>query len=906
MVVLLLLVTIAPSAEAAAFVVETTTTQSEQHSSYAAGMTYDAATDRIYVTGSTFGSSFFADETTTKPTITTNSGNPPLLSDCFVGILQLPTFASMNSMDPRWLRRRSIGLAGVSESCSAIATVRQGNDRKLYIAGHALFNPSLLADYSYSNTSTNSIPINGNTTTSTTTTNTANNDKTNNNNTDHVVVYGMVLDMTWYAKVNGGYLMEQTVVEYPVALVTEDGSGSGDVFVASLRSTVGSANPAYTAATSTAIATTGPTKNNPNNQQQQQQQQPDLTTAGGYLPPEYGQTYSLHLQRLGQRHTTANDLLTTTTTTTVKQGDDYLSGSGGENGTGTSSATLPAAAGFVQEDATTPVDAAVTSESFDAYTYIEESLVARWGREVLAATTNSVQLSSLLHLRIRYDDITTNSTSSPNSATTLFQNVLILAGSTRGPGPTIDGGITDISTTDTTTFTRHGFVTVLDADTGLVLRTKTVVSPANTKTTAAATAASTVRVLGLCHEQPFTVQVDSNSRQFIYIIGITDGYLDNNGASSSPTPQVGVFQAFLQKMEASTLQAVWTTQLSAAIYSSGNSTSASTAMMMASAAGSIHGMSCAVTPDGNQVYMAGTVLNGAAIVSPLGDGTTNATTSFGRDDMFVAQLEASDGSVRFIKQLGTSQDDRLATGEALVCDKYGNAILLGNTRGSFLIPEGKQGLTSDVVLLSVDRVTGNHVDMSTADNTKPGSTPEGQPIINSLFNPQNFNLDYIIMLGVLTTAVTMSLCLSLYAWRQRSKEMEVVSRYLRTRASIDPGQSPGPYDPEHAMVYCGDSFNDAKSDESWYIDKGDSASYSTAGETLREPPSLNQAETSTYKDTLLRLDLVQSLQGQPIDKKRKNAITTKNQVRMEDDESKRKLLSQEGDVRLGLWLKRVH
>jgi hypothetical protein len=130
----------------------------------------------------------------------------------------------------------------------------------------------------------------------------------------------------------------------------------------------------------------------------------------------------------------------------------------------------------------------------------------------------------------------------------------------------------------------------------------------------------------------------------------------------------------------------------------------------------IHGMACAVTPDGEQVYLAGTAENGATVNL---DGSAAATSSAGKDDIFVAQLQSSNGEVIWVKQMGTKEDDSLAHGRGIVCDKDGHAIILGNTRGSFLQekPPERVGTTNDMMIIMVDRTTGEH--MEPIDNKAP-------------------------------------------------------------------------------------------------------------------------------------------------------------------------------------------
>merc|ERR1712137_1043963 len=82
---------------------------------------------------------------------------------------------------------------------------------------------------------------------------------------------------------------------------------------------------------------------------------------------------------------------------------------------------------------------------------------------------------------------------------------------------------------------------------------------------------------------------------------------------------------------------------------------------------------CAVSPGDDVVYMAGTIADGDKIKLK-----TEATSSAGGDDIFVANYDSSNGKALFVKQVGSSENDWLARGNGIVCDDDGNAILLGN------------------------------------------------------------------------------------------------------------------------------------------------------------------------------------------------------------------------------------
>ena len=76
------------------------------------------------------------------------------------------------------------------------------------------------------------------------------------------------------------------------------------------------------------------------------------------------------------------------------------------------------------------------------------------------------------------------------------------------------------------------------------------------------------------------------------------------------------------------------------------------------------------------MYVAGVVENGARI-----DNEANPQTSGGRDDIFVTLMETEAGSAKWVKQVGSNGDDRLACGGGVVTNANGNAVVYGDTTG---------------------------------------------------------------------------------------------------------------------------------------------------------------------------------------------------------------------------------
>lgn len=93
--------------------------------------------------------------------------------------------------------------------------------------------------------------------------------------------------------------------------------------------------------------------------------------------------------------------------------------------------------------------------------------------------------------------------------------------------------------------------------------------------------------------------------------------------------------------------------------------------------GEIHGghvkaIDCAVTEDGETLYVTGTTENGGAL---------EGWESNGGDDIWVRQYGTM-GDARWEIQAGSEEDESLAKGGAIVIDSANNAIIYGNTLGS--------------------------------------------------------------------------------------------------------------------------------------------------------------------------------------------------------------------------------
>jgi hypothetical protein len=955
----------------------------EQSTAYfGSALVYDAETDRIYVTGvssmnsgrniriptadddQSIDDDYYNDDDSDDTATDTNSDSTTTKSDCFLGILQVPRrsvgasqsiiSSTTETNSNAWIRQHThIGTYGSQEACSGIDIVRRGNDRKVYLIGHSVDGPSLLAAQLnwYNN-------VNGENATRI-----SNNNSTNSNfSSKNPVVYGFVMDVTWYnANIPTGYLMHQVSVEYPIGIATSalSSSDDGDIFVASIQSLSGIVNPAHSLYQMT---------KNKYETNSSDSFLYDTTTSGAYEPPEYGETFSFHLRRIGERSQSKADIMTlpeqdnssnnstlydskvtgSTLMNLLKLSNRIKSSTLDDNGTYSQSIIDNTTNSFNETNSTFNASATNTSDtandvegtplSYDEYRFVVE----RWGRTFLAeiqentskqslrSSVYSVQVSSLLRCTVTViDELYSNSdddtTASDDDSTTFVQrrqDIIIVAGSTRGSGLALGGLSSDTSL--------HGFVSSFDTTTGVLLRTRSIltaestIAHSNVSDNTSRDTGYTVRVLGMCQQDSLfqeSATLTNRPAQFFYVVGMTDGSIDHESSSfhndESFVPPVGVYQAFIQKIDIITLSIQWTKQIGAATFSSTTQTS--------SQYGSIHGISCAVTPDGLQVYMGGTVINGAAVT--MDGGVTNTTTSFGYDDMFVAQYMTADGEMNYVKQIGTAHDDTLANGVSLITDKYGNAVLLGNTRGAVFDDERKKrNLTNEVVLLSIDRRTGAHVDIS--GRSIPSSTqssdsrsiqPTLSPVtplndgswLSSWMNQLKTNVAYRTILGFLTFGVLLSIFLSICSWRRRNKNEKLIARYIHSIASEnnvkgennsrrvnDTGRSGDDreHDIEQAKLF---SYNDADVDVTEISCSDECETVSFVSTTNRcGPPSLVEVETSSYSDTMLHFDEANRLRRTPSNS-RTNSFRGKDSTKLSAQQG----YDDAGDDPLHRWLR---
>ena len=238
-------------------------------------------------------------------------------------------------------------------------------------------------------------------------------------------------------------------------------------------------------------------------------------------------------------------------------------------------------------------------------------------------------------------------------------------------------------------------------------------------------------VAGIC-SKPLQLSGNQEKMRYIYVVGSTESMLpgiatglrDSNFLSDHPVPNgKKAMEAFLMKVDLDTLDPIWTVQLGA-IYTDG-----------VSMKGNAFGFGCAVTPDGDDIYLTGMVNQGGLVTDfSTEDSRGIPSTAHGGTDVFIASYKTIDGSRNFVRQVGSTRDDFPSRGDGgITADRLGNAILTGHTRGSIArkrdLAEYKYGdngayAAADIFVMSFDRATGNHVDM--ADDGVLPVSPGGQ------------------------------------------------------------------------------------------------------------------------------------------------------------------------------------
>jgi hypothetical protein len=200
---------------------------------------------------------------------------------------------------------------------------------------------------------------------------------------------------------------------------------------------------------------------------------------------------------------------------------------------------------------------------------------------------------------------------------------------------------------------------------------------------------------------------DNGKHSDYYVVGSTYGTMPPEGEQSEITTNIlsggshnntngdtiNKLSAWVTKVNALTNSRVWTTQLYA------------TSDYFSFDGGKTEAFGCHVIDfDSSRMYVAGTVYSG---------GIMNSNEkSAGSDDVWVAQLSTDDGSIRWIRQIGSSGRDRLARTNGVEADLNGHAIIYGETTGELYRTRSgealyeRDGTSTDIFITTLDIESG--------------------------------------------------------------------------------------------------------------------------------------------------------------------------------------------------------
>jgi hypothetical protein len=244
-----------------------------------------------------------------------------------------------------------------------------------------------------------------------------------------------------------------------------------------------------------------------------------------------------------------------------------------------------------------------------------------------------------------------------NDILLVTNGLLVVVGSTTGKGPAY-GKVDSGKDWD-------GFITKINPATG-----QKILSPGYDSSKRIQSAKNRDDfITGVCHHP---------SEPHLYVSGTTEGALPGQKAAGT--------SAFLMKVDLLTLQTVWTKQFSS---------------NKGRRKGHAHAMACDVSPQGSHVWVGGIVEEGGVMYG--------ADASAGGMDVFVAKVSTDNGDVEFVKQVGSEKNDELAARGGLVCDSEGNAVIVGNTYGSFFRQRSPKETIADVFVMTVSQFEGQMV-----------------------------------------------------------------------------------------------------------------------------------------------------------------------------------------------------
>jgi hypothetical protein len=257
---------------------------------------------------------------------------------------------------------------------------------------------------------------------------------------------------------------------------------------------------------------------------------------------------------------------------------------------------------------------------------------------------------------------------------------------------------------------------------------------------------------------------DPDDKDAIYIVGGTMGTLDDAVTRSENDMMV---HAYVSKITVSTMSMVWTKQFP--ITQAANEDAG---------IGGAVALGCDVLTGEDFMYVGGVIENGATM-----DYDVNQPTSSGADDIFVTQVNTRNGSIQWLKQVGSDGVDRLARGGGILADKDGNAVVFGDTTGNMYRSRSQESTgLSDIFVMVLDKADGSHEPPGMDDSNADGSDSNDQTTIPEVPWFQRFKLWTWL---VIVVHVVLFLLLFLLYWFLKKRNESGRNQRVAPQGSVE-------------------------------------------------------------------------------------------------------------------------
>lgn len=260
---------------------------------------------------------------------------------------------------------------------------------------------------------------------------------------------------------------------------------------------------------------------------------------------------------------------------------------------------------------------------------------------------------------------------------------LIVAGSTRG---TSDGyGPSQGNDED-------GFISFIDRDTGKLVDVTDMQDGSIAKLSGMTK--NNIRI-GTAEDDILTgICNDYTDPNFFYVVGATKGLMESDIHKDVNTDigavPAGSLQAFVSKMRVDNLEAVWTRQFFAVPKTAGGKSEA-------------YALSCIIDDEG--LYVSGNVEQDGSMYDVK---TSKILPTNGGADIFVVSLNRDNGDQVWMKQIGSSGDDRMAKHGGIDSTSFDTVLLYGETNGDLFRPR-ETGGNNDMFVLSMRTKDGSYM-----------------------------------------------------------------------------------------------------------------------------------------------------------------------------------------------------